>query len=372
MFGTMVVAAVVGLTFPFACGSQDSGGGPEPRVAVPAAPSLGFPAGLALAPDGSITVADRRANQVLRLDIETGGLRVLAGTGAEGFSGDGGAALDARLQNPDWVAYTPGGDLLIADTRNHRIRRVDARTGRISTIAGTGDNLSAGDGGPARAASLTNPYGVMSDPNGAIYVFDTEAHSIRRIDAATGVIRTVVGTGEAGFGGDGGPGTEAMLTRPHNGIVDARGRVTFGDSFNHRIRRWDPATGLVETLGGTGAEGWSPAGTPAGEARFTYFGGLLEEPDGSLVYTGLEGRIMRLRATDGIVDGASLLEHIAGAGEEGSGGDGGPASEATMRIPYGIVRLPSGDLVFSDAVIVAIRRIDFRTGVIRSLAPAGH
>lgn len=354
MFGFIVFLSVHA---PFACTAGDAA----------APPALGFPAGLALAPDGSIAVADRRANQVFRLDPVTGDLEVIAGTGAAGFSGDGASAVEAELQHPDWVAYAPDGDLLIADTRNHRIRRVDAATGRISTIAGSGENRSAGDGGPAREASLTNPYGVMADTAGHIYVFDTEAHSIRRIDATTGVIRTVVGTGAAGFAGDGGGGREASLTRPHNGIVDSRGRVTFGDSFNHRIRRWDPRTNRVETLAGSGAEGVSPAGTPAGEAEFTYFGGLLEEPDGSLIYTGTEGRIMRIRGVGGDVGPASPLELVAGTGEEGFGGDGGAATAATMAIPYGIVRLPFGDLVFSDAGNGRIRRIDSSTGIIQTM-----
>ena len=305
--------------------------------------TLGFPSGLAFLPDGDVLVADRRANRVFVVDLEAGTLRPFAGTGEAGFAGDGGPALEARLQHPDWVALAADGDVLIADTRNHRVRRVDRHTGTITTIAGTGENRASGDGGPAVSASLTNPYGLAVDPSGHIYVFDTEAHSIRRIDADTGLIETVVGTGEAGFGGDGGPGREASLRRPHNGFFASDGSLVFGDSFNQRIRRWDPATDRIETIAGAGVEGTSPAGTPAGEASFTYFGSLLEEPDGSLVYTGLEGRLVRIRASD------ARLEVLA----------------TGLEIPYGVLRLPDGDFLVADAGRGRLVRIPADEGDIR-------
>lgn len=323
---------------------------------------LGYPSGVALAPDGRVLIADRRVHRIFALNVATGQMRTVAGTGIAGFAGDGGPAVDARLQHPEWVSVAPDGDLIIADRGNLRVRRVDVVTGRIETIAGTGAATADGDDGPAAEASLAGPFGVSVDQAGNIYVFDTEAHSIRRIDAVDGGIRTVVGDGRAGFGGDGGPGTAAQLSRPHNGVFDAHGRLLFGDSFNQRIRRWDPATGAIETVAGVGAEGVSLPGTPASEARFTYFGGLAVEPDGSILFTGLEGRIMRIRASD------DRLEHIAGADQPGFGGDGGPARRAALRNPYGLVRLANGDIVFADAGNGRIRRIDARNGRIETIA----
>lgn len=323
---------------------------------------LGYPSGLALAPDGSVLIADRRIHRILALDVSNGEMRPIAGTGVAGFSGDGGPAAEARLRHPEWVSVAPDGDLIIADRGNLRVRRVDAVTGRIETIAGTGRATAAGDGGPAVEASLAGPFGVSVDEAGSIFVFDTEAHSIRRIDTVDGTIRTVVGDGRAGSGGDGGPGTAAQVSRPHNGVFDARGRLLFGDSFNQRIRRWDPATGLIEAVAGIGVEGVSPPGTPASEARFTYFGGLAVEPDGSILLTGLEGRIMRIRASD------DRLEHVAGTDPPGFGGDGGPARNASLRNPYGIVRLANGDIVFADAGNGRIRRIDAGNGRIETIA----
>lgn len=303
-------------------------------------PELGFPAGLALDPVGNVLIADRRANRVFSLDLDTKVLHPVAGTGTPGFSGDGGPATEAELQHPDWVAVAPDGDVLIADTRNHRIRRVDRETGIITTIAGTGENRSSGDGGAAVSSSLTNPYGLAVGPDGDIYVFDTETHVIRRIDADSGIIDRVVGSEVAGFGGDGGSGREARLHRPHNGTWTADGRLVFGDSFNQRIRSWDPATDRVETIAGTGIEGTSPEGTPAERAHFTFFGALLEEADGSLVYTGLEGRVMRIRASDG------RLEQLA---------DG-------LDTPYGLVRLADGDLLVAEAGGGRLVRIDGESG----------
>ena len=323
---------------------------------------FGFPSGLVIGPDGRVYMADRGAHRVFAIDAATGEVETIAGTGVEGFSGDGGAAIQADFRNPEWVEFDPDGNLLIADRGNHRVRRVDATTGVVETIAGTGENLSAGDGGPAVEASLTNPFGLAVDETGAIYVFDTEAHSIRRIDPVTNTITTVVGTGERGYSGDGGPGTQATLARPHNGTFDAEGRLVFGDSFNLRIRLWDPDTGIIETIAGTGTRGVSPPGTLATEADFTFFGGILFEADGSLVYTGLEDRVMRIRASDG------RLELVGGTAVRGFGGDGGPAIEAQMQTPYGIVRLPNGDFVFSDGGNGRVRVIYAATGRIDTLA----
>lgn len=357
--GLMASVALIGSTVAF---SAVVSRGVESDRSSAIESELGYPSGLALAPDGRVLIADRRVHRIFALDVATGDLQPIAGTGTAGFAGDGGPAVDARLQHPEWVSVAPDGDLIIADRGNLRVRRVDAVTGRIETIAGTGAATAAADGGPAAEASLAGPFGVSVDEAGDIYVFDTEAHSIRRIDAVDGTIRTVVGDGRAGFGGDGGPGTAAQLSRPHNGVFDARARLLFGDSFNQRIRRWDPATGLIETVAGVGVEGVSPPGTPASEARFTYFGGLAVEPDGSILLTGLEGRIMRIRASD------DRLEHVAGADRSGFGGDGGPARRAALRNPYGLVRLANGDIVFADAGNGRIRRIDARNGRIETIA----
>lgn len=338
------------------------GAGPAPAGAVQ---DFVFPSGLARAPDGHVVMADRGAHFVFRIDPLTGETTVLAGTGEPGFSGDDGPATAAELQNPEWVEFDDEGNLYLADRGNHRVRRIDARTGIIRTVAGTGEYASDGDGGPATEAAITNPFGLELDRAGNLYIFDTESHLIRRVDATTGVIETVVGTGEQGFSGDGGPGTAAAMYRPHNGRFDARGRLVFGDSFNQRVRRWDPSTGMIETIAGSGDQGSSPGGTPAIEASFTYFGAMQIAPDGDLLFTSLDQRILSIDAATG------RLDVVAGTGEAGFAGDGGPATEARLETPYGLVRASNGDLYFSDAGNRRVRVIDARTGTIRTLAGGG-
>jgi streptogramin lyase len=209
---------------------------------------------------------------------------------------------------------------------------------------------------------MTNPFGLTLDRSGNIFVFDTEVHTIRRIDAASGVITTVIGNTQRGFSGDGGPATEAMLFRPHNGVFDRDGALIFGDSFNQRIRRWDPATGIITTIAGTGEQGISPDGTPARAARFTFFGAMAIDRDRNLVFTSLDHRILRFDRATGV------LRVIAGTGVAGFSGDGGPARESQLHIPYGLAITSHGDLVFSDAGNSRVRRIDMDTGVIRTIA----
>lgn len=323
----------------------------------------GFPSGLAMAPSGrAVTVADRSVHRVYDVDLETGALTLRAGTGEPGFSGDGGPATAARLRNPEWVAYDSRGDLLIADRGNSRIRRVDAHTGVIETVVGSGGPGPAGDGGPALEAALTHPYGIVLTREDDLLVFDTDADVIRRVDARTGLISTVVGDGRRRYGGDGGPGPSASLARPHNGFLAGDGALVFGDSFNQRIRVWDPTTGIVEAVAGTGEQGAPVVGALAEESPFMFFGAMLEEPDGSIVFTSLDNRILRIGAATG------RLEAVAGTGEAGSSGDGGPATRARLMLPYGLVRTPSGDLIVAEAESGRIRSIDATTGIITTLA----
>lgn len=322
--------------------------------------SLVFPSGLAIDPNGDVVVADRQAHLVFRIALETGAMSVMAGTGASGFAGDGGPATEAMLSAPEWVEFDDAGNLYLADRGNYRVRLISA-DGVIQTIVGDGDYESDGDGGPAASASLTHPFGLHLGPRGGLYIFDTETHRVRRVDER-GTITTVVGNGTQGFSGDGGPATEATLYRPHNGVFAPDGTFVFGDSFNQRIRRWHPSTGLIETLYGRGEQGSPVVGERADAAAFTYFGAMLIDSDGDLIFTSLDHRIYEIDAVDGTV------RHIAGTGEAGFSGDGGPAVDAAINVPYGIVLTPAGDLVFSDASNSRVRIIDAETGVIRTLA----
>ncbi len=325
------------------------------------APGLEFPSGITLDSDENIVVADRRANRVFRVDATTGSVEVIAGSGRAGFSNDGNLAINADLLHPEWVAYDATGNLFVADRGNHRVRKIDHRTGVITTVAGTGEFLSNGDGGPATEAALTNPFGIVFDESDNLFIFDTETHMIRRVGAETGVIETVIGSGVEGFSGDDGPAEQAQLRRPHNGVFDREGSLVFGDSFNQRIRRWNPATEYVTTIGGNGAQGAVRVGVPATDTPFTFFGGFALGANGDIVFTSLDNRIFRINSA------SERIELVAGTGAEGFAGDGGAASLAQLATPYGIAIADDGTIFFADAGNSRIRRID-HSGIITTVA----
>ncbi|MDQ3900600.1 MAG: hypothetical protein M3319_09200 [Actinomycetota bacterium] len=191
----------------------------------------------------------------------------VAGTGSAGFSGDGGPATSAHLQNPEGVAVDSSGTLYIADYGNHRVRQV-ARDGVITTVAGTGRHGYGGDGGPATAAPLHFPYGVAVDSAGTLYIAEFGNHRVRQV-TPDGVITTVAGTGSAGYGGDGGPATAAHLNRPCGVAVDDVGTLYIVDDYNDRVRQVTP-DGVITTVAGTGSSGYSGDsgdGGPATAAR---------------------------------------------------------------------------------------------------------
>src|SRR5580765_4916696 len=169
----------------------------------------------------------------------------LIGTGAPGFS-------DTEVNNPYGVIFGPDGALYFCDLDNQRIRRLDTRTKRTTTIAGNGQRAYGGDGGPATAAALNMPHEIQFDAGGNLYIAERDNHVVRKVAANTGVISTLAGTNVAGFSGDGGPAGRAQLRQPHSIAIDRRNRLLICDIGNHRIRRVYLATGVIETYAGTG------------------------------------------------------------------------------------------------------------------------
>src|SRR5258706_378378 len=180
-----------------------------------------------------------------KVDAATGIITTVAGNGSCRFSGDGGAATSASLNYPYGVALDASGNLYIADSFNGRIRKVDAATGNITTVAGNGSASFAGDGGAATSASLKYPTGVALDASGNLYFADLGNHRIRKVAAVTGIITTVAGNGSLDFAGDGGAATSASLYYPHGVAVDASGSLYIADLSNHRVRKVAAATGII-------------------------------------------------------------------------------------------------------------------------------
>ena len=239
---------------------------------------------------GNIYVADSGNHRIRRIDTQ-GVITTFAGMGERGYSGDGGPAMEARLNVPSDVAVDRAGNVYVADVRNQRIRRIDTR-GVITTFAGTGREGYGGDGGPATDARFDSASGVDVDGAGNVYVADYSNHRIRRIDTQ-GVITTFAGTGERGYGGDGGPATEALLHDPARIAVDTAGNVYVADYSNHRIRRID-TQGVITTFAGMGERSYGGDGGPATEARLYNPEGVAVDGAGNVYVADRGNEVVRV------------------------------------------------------------------------------
>jgi sugar lactone lactonase YvrE len=312
------------------------------------AAELNHPRQLAVDAAGNVFVAEVDNHRVRRID-PGGTISSVAGTTA-GFSGDLGPATAAQLRRPVDVAVDTGGNVFVADLDNHRIRRIDAVTGIITTVAGTTGGFS-GDGGPATAAQLFAPYSIAVDTGGNLFIGDLGNQRVRRVDAVSGIITTVAGTGTPGFSGDGGPAIAADLYQPIDVVVDGAGTFLVADFSNQRVRRIDGATGVITTVLGTGTAGTAGDGGLGTAAETAGPVGLTFDMDGSLFVVELDNRRVRR------IDAASgLVFTVAGTGAAGTSGDGGPATAATMEGPFGAALAADGALLVADRLGHQIRR----------------
>jgi sugar lactone lactonase YvrE len=295
--------------------------------------------------------------------LANGYIYTYAGNGIQGYSGDGGAASTAELSWPRGVSLDAGGNLYIADTSNDRIRRVDAASGIVTTVVG-GTQGSSGDGGPAISAELSYPEGVTSDAAGNLYIADTLNNRIRKVDAATGIITTVAGNGTGGFGGDGGLATNALLDVPAAVALDTSGDIYVADTGNNCIRRVDAITGIIITVAGDGNAGFSGDGGPATKAELTTPFGIAVDASGNLYIPG-DLRIREVSAA------TAIITTIAGNGIQGYSGDGGPAVDAEFWDTEGVTVDTSGNLYIADTADGTIRRVSAATGIIITVAGDG-
>src|SRR5580658_3309533 len=282
------------------------------------------------------------------------------GTGEKGFAGDAGPAEKALLNGPFDLCFDRAGNLYFSDTFNNRIRRVDAARGVITTVAGNGEKAYSGDGGPAIHAALNEPYGVVVDRNGNLYIADRLNRRVRRVDAATGIITTLAGTGEAAYSGDGGPAERAGLAEPNGLAFGPHETVLYiTDVADNRVRVVDLASGVIATFAGTGAAEHSGDGRAA-DAAGTFGARAVKVGADGTVYI-LERQGSSLRAVDSVT---GIIATIAGTTARGYAGDGGPALSAVFDAPKEMAIDRDGGLLIVDTENHAIRRIDPLTGIV--------
>ncbi len=293
-------------------------------------------------------------------------IETVAGTGEAGFSGDSGPALAAKINNPFGVVRGPDGALWFCEYSGQRIRKIN-RDGTIVTVAGTGERGYSGDGGPASEATLNLPHEIRFDAEGHLYIADMANHVIRRRDARTGIVTTVAGTGERGYEGDGGPATAAKLSSPHSIQFGPDGRLYICDIGNHVIRRVDLATGQIEAFAGTGRPGDTPDGSPIAGTPLRGPRSLDFDREGNLWLATREGnQVFRFDLR------AGTIHHVAGTGEKGFTGNGGPAREATLSGPKGIAIDGEGNVWLADTESHSVRMIDMNTGRLELVAGTGE
>jgi myo-inositol-hexaphosphate 3-phosphohydrolase/streptogramin lyase len=292
-------------------------------------------------------------------------ISTVVGTGGvSGFSGDGGPATSARLRAPRVVEADANGNLYITDTENHRVRKVDS-TGKITTIAGTGTAGYSGDNGPATSAMLDNPHGVAVDAAGNVYIADSPNQRIRKVSPTTGIITTVAGTGSSGYNGDNIAATTARLNYPKGVEIGPDGALYIGDANNHRIRRVDLSTGIITTVAGTGSAGSTGDGGPATSARLNTPRNVAFGPDGDLYIA--DDSNFKVRRVDSVT---KTITTVAGTGSAGFSGDGGAATSARMNRVRDVAVDSAGNVYIADELNNRIRWVD-TSGIMRTFAGTG-
>jgi sugar lactone lactonase YvrE len=317
------------------------------------------PGDLAVDRDGNLYVAEFVTNQVLRIDAKSGTVKVLASNIMTEGAPEG-IALDGR------------GNVFVADGGGNRVLRIDA-SGLVTTFAGNRQYGTTGDGGPALEAAIDHPFSVAADASGNVFIAEWVDARVRKVDAVSGIITTLAGTGALNPSGDGGPASEAGLPNPYAVTVDAAGNVFITQWQNYtetgtanRIRRVDGVTGVITTLAGNGYCGLAQPVGVASQASLCAPTGVATDAEGNVYIVDVDAN--QVRKVD--VQSGMILT-IAGSGARDYSGDGGLATAATLNVPLNIAVDPAGNVFISDYYNYRIRRIDHATGVITTFAGNG-
>ncbi|MCY3005104.1 MAG: hypothetical protein NTV29_03890 [Planctomycetota bacterium] len=289
----------------------------------------------------------------------------IAGTGIAGSQGDRGPALMAQLDNPFGVVRGPDGDIWFCEYTGQRVRKIRA-DGTVETIVGTGQKGYTGDRSAARQATMNLPHEIRFDSAGDLYIVDMQNHAIRKVELATMQITTIAGTGNPGYSGDGRPAIEAQFKQPHSIQFGPEGDLYVCDIGNHVIRRIDSKTQIISTYAGTGLPGPTPDGAPLAATPLKGPRTIDFDSHGDLWLATREGnQVFRIDRKQG------RYHHIAGTGQNGLEGDGGPAKLAKLNGPKGIALDNQGGVWLADTENHCVRRIDSDTGRIERIAGTG-
>jgi streptogramin lyase len=293
-------------------------------------------------------------------------IATFAGNGTQGFSGDGGPATAAQVDNPFGLVRGPDGALWFCEYTGQRIRKVDP-DGTIHTMAGNSKRGYSGDGGPALQASFNLPHEIRFDKAGNYFIADMTNHAVRRVDAKTGIITTFVGTGKPGYSGDGGPANKAQLKQPHSIQFGPDGSLYICDIGNNVIRRVDMKTGNISTFAGTGKPGDTPDGSPIAGTPIKGPRSMDFDKAGNLWLVTREGnQVLKLDLK------AGKIHLIAGNGKKGFTGNGGPAKQAALSGPKGIALDAEGNAWLTDTESHSVRMVNAKTGNLELIAGTGE
>ncbi|MEW6729956.1 MAG: SMP-30/gluconolactonase/LRE family protein [Acidobacteriota bacterium] len=335
--------------------------------------SLNFPLAIALDADGNLFISDTLNLRIRRVDAQTGIINTVVGNGSFDFTGDGGPATEASIVEPHGITIDGNGDLFLTDFVNDRIRKVDAQTQIISTVVGIGDNTFRGDNDLAVLAGISIPRGVALDRSDNLYIADEGNNRVRRVRKLDQKILTVAGSGTFDFKGDNGPAIEASLANPIRTVVDkTRNLLYIADRDNQAIRRVNLVTGIIVTVAGGNERGFSGDGGPANLAQLDSPTGVAVDTQGNLfIADAVNNRIRRVDAQTGIITTVAGSGPAGGFGSGGFSGDGGSAEKALLNVPSDIAIDPNGNIFILDSLNFRIRRVDAKTGIINTVAGGG-
>jgi streptogramin lyase len=306
--------------------------------------NIGEPFGVEIGPDGGLYICEVRNHRVWRLDLKSGEVKVVAGSGKIGYGGDGGKATEALLNEPYEVRFDKAGNMLFVEMKNHLVRKVDAKTGIISTIAGTGKQGFGGDGGPAKDAQFSTPHSIALDAADNLYIADIGNHRIRKVDGKTGLIETIAGNGEKKLPRDG----EVATGKP---LLGPRALAIGGNDLWIALREGN-SVWKMNLQGGTLTQIVGSRGKE--ESLLNGPKGIALGPDGDVYVMDTENQVVRRIGLKG-----GIIGIVAGIGpkERGFGGDGGPATKAQMDRPHGICVGPDGAIYIGDTNNHRVRRV---------------